>query len=298
MRESDLLRLIAERSADLTGVGPIVLGPGDDCAVVTLKGPTLLTVDQVVDGRHIDLAATTLDLVARKAVARSVSDIAAMAGAPVAALATGCLPEGWPHADSLFRHLAYWARSWRCPLVGGDIATGPGPLVLTVTVLGHAATPRGPVLRSGASVGDAVWATGAFGGSFSSGRHLTFEPRLGEAEWLAATLGPSLHAMIDVSDGLGRDAARIADRSDVRIEIEARSIPLHAGVADWRSGAGEGEDYELIFTAAADADLPERVPATGTTLTRIGEVVGGAGCFVRDGAALIDVSEMGWEHGR
>lgn len=308
MRESELLSHIRRRSNDLTRWPGVAVGPGDDTAAVDLtRGLTLATVDHVVDGRHVDLARTPLDLVARKAVARSVSDIAAMAGTPAYALATGCIPPGFAQADELFDRMAHWARHFGCPLVGGDIASSAaGPLVLTVTVLGLAHPVRGPVLRSGAMAGDAVYVTGALGGSLASGRHLSFTPRIDEARTLADLLGPRLHAMIDLSDGLGRDAARVAQMSGVRIELDAAAIPRHADVANWRSAASDGEDYELLLCAAPDAEVPAAIPAglpgAGTRLTRIGRVVptagaGGPDCVIVDerGVAL-DAGELGWDH--
>lgn len=294
--EADLLRHIAARSADLHGAGPIEVGPGDDAAVLRFGDERLLlTVDQLVESRHYLPESTPIDLIARKAVARSVSDIAAMGGSPIAALATGALRDGFAHGDELFDHMARWARRWDCPLIGGDIASVDGPTVLTVTVIGRVHPGRGPVLRSGARAGDGVYVTGALGGSFSSGRHLTFEPRLAEAAWLCAMLGQRLHAMMDISDGLGRDGARLAGASGARLEIQTQRIPLHAGVRTWAQGAGEGEDYELLF--AAEGDVPTRTP-TGVAITRIGSVVEGAGCAMLPATGRsVDASEMGWNHG-
>lgn len=296
MRESELLRHIAERSKDL---GPrVVVGPGDDCAVLAADSRDLLiTVDHVIEGRHF-ANGSAVDAVARKAVARSVSDIAAMAGTPCWALATGALPLRWRStANELFDRMAHWARHWGCPLVGGDIASvdDPSPLVLTVTVAGHAHPQRGPVKRSGACAGDWVWVTGAIGGSLASGRHLTFEPRLREATWLAGQLGDQLHAMIDLSDGLGRDAGRIAAASGVRLELEDGSVPRWADAGP--TALSDGEDYELLFTVAAGADVPPACPETRTLFTRIGRVTDGAGCSLAmaDGR-VIDAAELGWDH--
>lgn len=295
--EHVLLERIAERSRSLAQQFPglITIGPGDDCAALTLPrdAPILLTVDQLVEGRHYR-AGTSIDLIARKAVARSISDIAAMAGRPLAALAAGVLPHDFADDDALCAALAKWGLHWSCPLTGGDIARSEGPAVLSITILGAAHPTRGPVRRTGARPGDGVYVTGAVGGSLDSGRHLTFEPRLREAHWLATVLGDRLHAMIDLSDGLGRDASRIAGASAVRIEIDASSIPVHAGVAGWRSAADDGEDYELLFTASSPP--PACCPETGTLITRIGEVVAGRGCVARDGAAEIDLSSLGWDH--
>lgn len=298
MRESELLRLIRERSADLSGSGPVVVGPGDDCAVVSLRGETLLTVDQLVGGRHYDPRTASIDDIARKAIARSVSDIAAMAGEPSMALATGALPEGFTDGDALFERMAHWARHWGCPLVGGDIAVTDGPMVLTVTVLGQAHAARGPVLRSGARAGDTVFVTDALGGALESGRHLSFEPRVREARWLADALGAELHAMIDLSDGLGRDAGRVAEASGVRIELDASALPLHEGVPGWREALSDGEDYELCFAVPSPTGVPPVCPVSGVALTPVGRVVGGAGCVVRiPNGELIDASDLGWDHG-
>jgi thiamine-monophosphate kinase len=197
--------------------------------------------------------------------------------------------------------MARWARHFGCPLVGGDIAIG-GALVLSVTAVGAPHPARGPVLRSGTRPGDDLYVTGSLGGSFNRatglGRHLTFEPRLAESRWLCDALGPALHSMMDLSDGLGRDAARMAAASGVRLVIDAAVIPRSPGVSDWRQAASNGEDYELLFTAPADAPVPAACPATGTPVTRIGVAAAGSGCVIVDGGRETDASELGWEHGR
>lgn len=295
MRESELLEHIRVRSAGLAGAGGVVVGPGDDCAAVQLgDGLTLATVDQLIDGRHFRLGETSLDMAARKAVARSVSDIAAMGGRPRFGLATGALPRGFERGDELFDRMHHWGNVLGCPLVGGDIAVTDGPMVLTVTVIGSAHGARGPVLRSGARAGNGVYVTGGLGGSLASGRHLSFAPRIAEGVWLCDVLGERLGAMIDLSDGLGRDGARVAAASGVCIELDPRVLPLNAGVTDWRAGVSDGEDYELLFTASGD--VPGACPATGTRVTRIGTVVAGTGCIVVDGRQRVDASEMGWDH--
>lgn len=310
MRESELLSHIYRRSADLAGQGAIVVGPGDDCAVLSGglgagssdAGPALLvTVDQLVEGKHF-APGTAIDLIARKAVARSVSDIAAMGGTPRAGFAAGCLPMGFTRGDELFDRMAHWARHFGCPLAGGDIAAfgqggGGGALVLSTTVLGLAHERRGAVLRSGARAGDGVYVTGRLGGSFASGRHLTFEPRVAEGRWLCDVLGERLGAMIDLSDGLGRDAARVAEMSGVRIEIDEARLPIHDGAGGWRAAVGDGEDYELMFTARDGVTLPSACALTGTAITRIGRVAGSAGCGLRLAAGgVIEIGELGWDH--
>ncbi len=296
MRESELLEHIYRRSTGIRASGGwrVAVGPGDDAAVLrSPAGDTLLvTIDQLIEGRHYE-PGTAIDLIARKAVARSVSDIAAMGGTPSWATATAALPPGFTRADELFDRMAHWVGAWGCPLVGGDIATHHSPkhpLTLTVTVAGGPV--REPVLRSGARVGDGVYVTGLLGGSLASGRHLSFEPRVPEAAGLVGALGDRLHAMIDLSDGLGRDAGRMASVSGVRIEIDAASLPMLAGVPGWKDAMGDGEDYELCFCSVG------AVPAAvgGTPITRVGAVVAGSGCVVRTDDGPIDVSTLGWDH--
>lgn len=310
MRESTLLAHIERATAGMGVAFPRVLvGPGDDCAVVA-SGPgdrMVVTVDQVVEGRHF-VSGTDLDLVARKGVARSISDLAAMACRPVCGVATGLLPRGFGEGALLTERLHHWANHWRCPLVGGDVAFGGDEirgLVLTVTAIGELLPGERAILRRGAQVGDGVYVTGFVGGSFASGRHLRFEPRVEEAMALRRMLGDGLHAMIDLSDGLGRDAGRVARASGVRIELEAERVPLAAdvgeGVRGWRQAVSEGEDYELCFTSSAALDGVEvegragrvRIARVGWVRARDDERV----CVVKTPEGeWVDASEMGWEH--
>lgn len=314
MRESDLLQRIAEATRTMTRRwSQVLLGPGDDCAAVQVRnvagsgraaaaagstdgGVALLTVDQVVEGCHFT-PGTPVDLIARKAVARSISDIAAMGGTPTWTLAAGVLPEGFAHAADLTDGLHRWGEHWRAPVVGGDIAMSPRgtPLVLAVTAGGEPHPRRGVVRRAGACPGDDVWVSGRFGGSFAEGWHLSFEPRLREAAALCDRLGERLHAMIDVSDGLGRDAGRIAEAGGVRIEIDGAAVPRRAG-ASVMSALQDGEDYELCFVVEAGA-MKGIDQIEGTMLTRIGRVVEGRGCVVRLAEGDVDARDMGWDHG-
>lgn len=304
--ESQLHAHIAAKARDL---GPFcVTGPGDDCAALRAfpndpAASLLITVDQLIESRHFT-PETPLDLIARKAIARSVSDIAACAGTPAWSLATGALPTTFPtdKARELIDALNRWARHFACPIVGGDLAsTPPGtPLHLSITVAGTPHPTRGAVLRSAAKPGDALWITGAVGNSFASGRHITFQPRIREAQWLADTLGPDLHAMIDLSDGLGRDASRIARASTARLIIH--HIPLHPPNSDTLNrsplqAASDGEDYELLFTTPAHITLPPTIPHTNTPLTRIGTVEPGQGCVIIDPQGHPhDAEHLGWDH--
>lgn len=296
MNESHLLNLIESRSRGLVLAGAeLLVGPGDDAAVVrTVGGDRLvLTVDQLVEGRHYE-AGTSLELVARKAVARSVSDVAAMGGVPVWAMATGLIPEGFAQGNELFTAMHEWANRFGCPLIGGDIASGPGPMSLTVTVCGRMEDGHEPKLRSGAQVGDEIWITGPVGNSLASGWHLNFEPRVEVGR--AASALADVHAMIDLSDGLGRDAGRVGRASGVTLEIDAARIPLREGCADWRSAIGDGEDYEL-FVVGRDlaGKLEGLIGPIG--VVRQTERDGEPGAVVVDETGQrLDVSGLGWDH--
>jgi len=312
VNESDLLRHIADRAhADtLSGGWSLAVGPGDDGAVLLGAGgsPLLVTVDQMVEGVHF-VPGTELRLIARKAVARSVSDIAAMGGVPSWATATGVLPAGYGHGKELIDELNRWADQWKCPLIGGDLAfhkRADHPLTLTVTVAGVMEAGHAPVLRSGARAGDRVYLTGPIGGSFERvtglGRHLSFEPRLDAGRWASETTGTGqtrAHAMIDLSDGLGRDAGRVAEASGVVIEIEAAGIPLNENAGDWREATAAGEDHELLMTIPEGTQIPAelglggpigvcRAPGEGEPPT----------CVILDAdGTRHDAATLGWEHG-
>lgn len=335
MRESDLHQHIYARSASLARAfadhartGTLILGPGDDAAaLLTPAGDRLLlTTDQLVEHRHftgpalltptstpptnsLNTPGTPIELIARKALARSVSDIAAMGGRPWLALATALLPHRFPHADALFDAMHRWALHFRCPLVGGDIASHsdrPGqPLTLTTTVLGLIDPDARPITRAGVEPGDALWLTGPVGNSFASQRHLTFEPRV--AHGLALARLPTTHAMIDLSDGLGRDAARLAVASRLRIDLDARLIPLHPD-ADLSvpthilAAIAAGEDYELLI-ARDHADTDPAPPGLPTPL--LGPIGHARPCAPNEppGCSLLmpdgsrhDCADLGWDH--
>jgi thiamine-monophosphate kinase len=260
----------------------VLVGPGDDCAVVRVQSESqlLLKVDQVIEGKHF-AAGTPLELVARKAVARVVSDIAAMGGRPSLFLAACVLPESMSQeeATKLASSVHAWCVHFGGVCVGGDVARKASH-ALSLSITGVGTLEGAALLRSGAKVGDGVYVTGEIGGSFQAaatqrdgfaggGKHLHFEPRVREALWLKAHC--DVHAMMDISDGLGIDAGRIARASGAGIVIDAGAIPLSAEARDVRSAIRDGEDYELLFTASGD--VPKMCAETGTRLTRIGRVV-------------------------
>src|SRR5437660_1341196 len=190
----------------LTPADPRVqVGPGDDTAVLRLTpgAPCLVTTDMLLEGSCFRLSEAGPRRVGRKAMAVNLSDIAAMAGRPVAAVVSAGLPRagGRALAEELYRGLREVADAFDTAIAGGDTNSWDGPLVISVTVLGEA-TERGPVRRSGARPGDWLLVTGPLGGSIL-GKHLEFTPRVREALQLHQVA--DLHAMIDISDGLAAD---------------------------------------------------------------------------------------------
>ncbi len=305
MREFDLIQSIM--AANIALPESVIIPPGDDMAALHVDGTTLLAaVDQIIDGRHVDLARIDITCAGRKAITRCLSDVAAMAGRPIAALASAALPADLSaeRAEQLARAMRETAASFDCPLIGGDLAIhadAAHPLLCSVTVLALPG-PIAPVTRGGATAGEALYVTGELGGSLDAdggGHHLTFTPRIEAGLALAESLGDRLSAMIDLSDGLGRDAGHIAEMSGVDLEIEAERLPCRTG-CDTTAALGDGEDYELLFTAMGP--VPATLPSgNGGTIpvTRIGTVLAPEGTptvRLRVGDRLRDVSDLGFEH--
>ncbi|MDA0802697.1 MAG: thiamine-phosphate kinase [Planctomycetota bacterium] len=317
LRESAVLDLLAQR---LGGRG--AHGVGDDLALVPMAGAVegagasgqrlLAGADAVIEGIHF-LRGTDWRLVGRKALARNLSDVAAMGAEPVACLACAQFRPDMSLDDvgAILDGITALAQATACPLIGGDTsihAAESTPMSLAVTVLARLAAGARPFTRCGAQPGDRVWVTGHLGGSLGNGygRHLTFEPRLGVAMELRRRHDAgniSIHSMIDVSDGLGRDAARLAHASGVHLAIDPATLPITPG-CDERQALSDGEDYELLFTAPASVEIEPSV--AGVLVTPIGHArevddTHPAGAFVPDRrhlGRLIDISELGFDHGR
>ncbi len=302
--EFALIDWIRSRTSDAPNV-PV--GPGDDCAVLRLPDGTaaLLTTDMLIDGVHFRRSDAVPERIGHKAIARAVSDIAAMAGRPLAAVVAMAAPRGLPAEDCrrLFTGMQNAARALGLCIAGGDIATGDLPLTLTVMAIGSV-EPGRAILRSGAQPGDCLMVTGALGGA-SLGRHLDFLPRVSEALWLRDHA--DLHAMIDISDGLAADAGHLAGESGCAVEIEAAAVPVSDAARTLAAGGGagaleralaDGEDYELLFTVSPkDADRLVRSPKAPVRLSRIGRVFSGSGLTLRsaDGATQ-PLDPKGWVH--
>ena len=243
MREDDLLNLI-RKELPLDDAS-IIVGSGDDCAVVQMEQKNLvLKTDATIEDIHFT-AQDDLSNVGWKALCRPISDFAAMGAIPQHALITVAAPSSWQQENwlQLARGFGKAARTFGIIIVGGEMARSPGPLFLSVMLTGSA----GPwsSLRSYARTDDLICVTGELGGSLKSGRHLNFTPRLTEGQWLAKQR--DVHAMMDLSDGLGSDLPRLARASDCSFILEKEKIPCHAGCSV-EQALSDGEDYELLFT--------------------------------------------------
>jgi len=282
----------------------VLLGPGDDTAA--LRWPAgeicLVTTDMLLDGSCFRLAEAGPHLVGRKAMAVNLSDIAAMAGRPVAAVVSAGLPRqgGRALAEELYRGLREVADAFATSIVGGDTNSWDGPLVISVTILGEA-TPRGPVKRSGARPGDWLLVTGPLGGSIL-GKHLTFTPRVREALKLHELA--DLHAMIDISDGLAGDLAHLCRESRCGAVLRATAIPLtddsrkmNDSLSPLEHGLGDGEDFELLFAVSPEEGrrLIETQPVAGITLSWIGECVE-AGMWLEEDGRRAPLPPRGYVH--
>ncbi len=241
--EDKLVRLI---TAKLSTDGSIIAGPGDDCAVVVAPKAgeqLLLKTDTIVEGVHFT-ADTPARLVGRKAMARVLSDFAAMAATPKHALVTLIAPPETPvkRVLGLYEGMTQLADEHEVRIVGGETSRG-SQLSLTVSMTGTALKKKW-ISRSGAKAEDLIFVTGTLGGSIR-GKHLKFQPLLAEAHWLVKHA--RVTAMMDLSDGLAKDLPRLADQSGVGFEIEPARIPLTRGCT-LEQALTDGEDYELLLT--------------------------------------------------
>lgn len=281
---------------------PFVLLPsGDDLAALHWPNNEVLLIgaDQVLDGVHFDSAIHAPRLIGCKAMNRNLSDCAAMACLPAAAVATVALPRGTQleYVQELYRGLREAADPFDCPIVGGDTGSWDGKLVVTVTILGRAAGIK-PISRAEARPGDAIYVSGRLGGSIL-GRHLTFPPRIHLARELAAT--GYISAMIDLSDGLSRDLRHICEQSRTGAMLNAAAVPIHDDAVErsrrdalppLHHALHDGEDYELLFTwRSGTADNPPKDSAT-----RIGTITADTAIWLNHGDKREPLQALGWEH--
>ena len=304
------VELIARLLPSLPRNDSVVVAAGDDCAVLDLGAPefVLFKTDAVVEGVHFT-SETPPEKIGRKALARCLSDIAAMAGKPNSALVTLALPKDFSpeKVEAIYAGLNALAAEHGVAIVGGETTTSPGAMLISIALLGTVAKER-CVLRSGAKAGDAIFVTGTLGGSLH-GRHLDFEPRLAEARWLREQF--AIHAMIDLSDGLASDLRHILKASGVGAEMLAKAIPISpvARMAAKEESSAkppllaaltDGEDFELLFTVASKDAVPlldawkQQFP--NLPLTVVGKITNEPGLRLHDRNGVKTLTAHGYTH--
>ncbi len=295
--------------------------PGDDAAVLSWKPDrsVVLSSDAFVEGVHFRRAWLQWQAVGYRATAAALSDLAAMAARPVGVLISLIVPPETEEStlEELGEGVGDCLRRYEAGLLGGDLSHTQGELVMDICALGAV---RDPVGRSGASVGDEVWLTGAVGGAAAAVQawsrsqepdpraRAAFErptARVAEARWLRQHVG--MTAAIDLSDGLASDARQIAAASRCRLLLDADAVPLAPPLSEYASretalriALAGGEDYELLLSCApgrADEHRVEFEDRFGAGLTRIGEVKEGEGVdWMSSRGTAIPADLEGYDH--
>ncbi len=299
MGELELIRWIRSRIPRRPGV---VVVSGDDAAVLRIgRRDVLFKTDSVIDGVHFRGEAASPEAIGRKAVARCLSDIAAMGGVPTFAVASLMIPRRarGGYVRRIVLGAERIARRFGVAIVGGDVAVHGGPLAISVALLGEMRGLK-PVRRGGARAGDAIFVTGPLGGSLL-GRHLKFTPRVREGRALNRRF--RLHAMIDISDGLAADLGHVCVESGVGAVLREDRVPVSAAARRLARSEGgsvldralsDGEDYELLFAVG-------RREAGAVTRSGLGREVGvfvkrpGLRLRRRDGS-MREIAASGWVH--
>ncbi len=298
MNEPELIESLRGR-VTLPRRAGVVLGIGDDCAIVRPRGASedwLYTTDMLIEGTHFRRETHRAADVGWKALARGLSDIAAMGGEARFCLLSLAVAS-WVEARwvrGFYDGLLELATRAGTALIGGDLAHTER--VMCDIVVAGTVPRRTALRRDGARAGDAIYVSGALGGSalgLASGRgkawarHKRPEPRLALGQFLRTRMGAT--AAMDLSDGLSLDLHRLCAASGLRAEIAA---PPTYGGATLEQALHGGEDYELLFTAPARVRLPHEFE--GLALTRIGTMrKGAAGAVTLDGEPL---PPLGYDH--
>lgn len=253
----------------------------------------MVTTDMLVDGVHFVAAEVSAQRIGRKLLAVNLSDLAAMAATPTAAVVSVALPRhgGYQLAVELYEGLLPLAEQYDVAIAGGDTNVWDGPLVASITLFGDPHS-KGSLRRDAAKPGDAIVVTGQLGGSLL-GRHFDFDPRVKEAALLRDKY--DLHAGMDITDGLAIDLSRVIAASGCGAIIDVDSVPIAEAAQELARGSGEqqsglqhalhdGEDFELLLTLSPEeaqrmvTDQPLEIP-----ITIVGEVTRGGGLHQRDG---------------
>jgi thiamine-monophosphate kinase len=304
--ELELLRRLRPILAPVGAARPLVPFGDDMCLLAGGTEPLLWTVDMLMDGVDFDSAAHAWQAIGRKAMAVNLSDCAAMAAVPVAALCAVSLSNALSMDDAvaLVQGAHECGLRFGCPIVGGDTNSWDAPTVISISIAARCEPGCGPVRRDGARPGDSIWLTDQVGGSIL-GRHMTFEPRIAAALEINRRLGP--HALIDISDGLALDLARILEASgcgasldeaalDAAVHPDAVRLAGQDGQTPREHALHDGEDFELIVI------VPAGVPGEDCAklqLLPLGRITAQSGLWLASAAGgRAAISVRGWEHFR
>ncbi len=302
--------------------GDIIRSIGDDCFVARSFGHDYMiaTTDTFVDEIHFTRRFFTWRQAGARCMTASVSDIAAMSGVPLYSFLSLSMPPGMDFGDAteLFAGLAETGAEYGAPVVGGETTSTPGPLTITVTVIGKAEPDR-VTFRVGAKPGDGIYVTGRLGDAmagllaFQAGdegydalKESFIRPEAKIACSRRLTEYFDISAMIDLSDGLASDIAHICEESACGAEIQADALPLSKPFRELTRQHGKdpvgfalvsGEDYGLLFTSR-DPNLSTEPPVSGESATRIGEITGHPGkmLLIRADGAMEPIRSRGYEH--
>ena len=308
--ERELIEWITQRSKEQSSAAHqrVVVGIGDDAAIVSAAGPTVWTTDTLVAGVHFEQNIPTLELVGRKALAVNLSDLAAMAATPTMALVTLVLPRSMTMSDaqSMMRGMFDLADQFGVAIVGGDTNRHDGPLIIGVALTGELATdslaPAGWRM-SGGQVGDAIVLTGPLGGSIA-GRHLSFTPRNEFANW--ARQKYRINAATDVSDSLLIDLDLMCAASNCGAELHLGDVPVHHDAVVRSESSNrpaiehamhDGEDFELLLAMSPpEANRLVDDSETFATPTIIGTLLETPGLTAIDDDGPRPLTPHGYNH--
>ncbi|HEV2260818.1 MAG TPA: thiamine-phosphate kinase [Candidatus Rubrimentiphilum sp.] len=294
LREDRLVEAIAELVAQ-PSQRRVLLGIGDDAAVwqPSRSHRSVITTDATIEDVHFRRDKTAPENIGRRAMGAALSDIAAMGARPVlATISIGLRTEDLEVALPLYRGIAEVAQKYDCAIAGGDVSRAPA-IAIVMTIVGEV-RPSHIKTRAGAQPRDVIAVTGVLGGERAAGYAKLPEPRMREGRWLGANA--AVHAMMDLSDGLSVDLARMCARSGCAALIER--IPASRGVSDADALAG-GEEYELLIAVARRAfpHLAGRfAKGFGRELERVGFFRDGEGVFLKTETGEAPVAPAGWDH--
>ncbi|MCA9148206.1 MAG: thiamine-monophosphate kinase [Planctomycetales bacterium] len=301
--ESEFVRWLTERVVQRDHV---LRGIGDDAAIVAGdQRNQVITTDLLCDGVHFRWGEVSAARIGRKALAVNLSDIAAMAAIPEAAVISVAFPRGFALAEAqqLYEGILELADQFDVAVIGGDTNSWSAPLVISVTMWGRV-TEHGPLRRDTAQVGDRILVTGPLGGSILS-HHLDFTPRVRESLLLRSRY--DLHAGMDLTDGLSLDLSRLVASSQVGAELQLDAVPISNDArllsqsshkSPLEHALTDGEDFELLLTAAPD--VAARIMSDKDLLLSchdVGKIIAEPGLWsITPGGQRTRLQPQGYEH--